>query len=73
MKTELATTSRLETEQIAFDLKSLAQLIACSVGLLRLEIQRGRLRPTRVGDRRIVITASEVARYLRAREGLAGR
>jgi hypothetical protein len=53
-----------KSEQIAYSLKQLAPLMGdVSVGFLRLEIVRGKLRPRRLG-RRIVIPASEVERYL---------
>jgi hypothetical protein len=53
-------------KQIAYSLAQLApRLGGVSVGFLRLEIARGRLRPRRLG-RRIVVTAGEVERYLNA-------
>ena len=51
-------------QQIAYSLQQLApRLGGVSVGFLRLEIARGKLRPRRLG-RRIVVTAGEVERYL---------
>ena len=52
--------------QLAYSLAQLApRLGGVSIGFLRLEIARRRLRPTRIG-RRIVITVGEVQRYLEA-------
>jgi hypothetical protein len=47
----------------AFGLHRLAEDLGVSVGFLRLEITRGRLRPTRLG-RRVLLTSHEINRYL---------
>jgi excisionase family DNA binding protein len=52
-------------ERLTFSVEEVAgQLGVCSA-FLRLEIRRGRLRPTRLG-RRIVISTAEIDRYIRA-------
>lgn len=50
--------------QIAYSLQQLAPRLGnVSVGFLRLEISRGKLRSKKLG-RRVIITATEVDRYL---------
>jgi excisionase family DNA binding protein len=49
--------------RVAFSVAELAAQLGVSEGLLRLEIQRGRLKPARVG-RRLVIMKPELDRYL---------
>jgi hypothetical protein len=64
-----------ETKQagrLAWELPRLAGSLDVSISFLRLEIARGKLRPTRLG-RRVVISSSEVERYLRERGGEATR
>jgi hypothetical protein len=57
-------------DQIAYSLAQLAPKLGnVSVGFLRLEIARGKLKPRRLG-RRVVITADEVRRYLDAAVGV---
>ena len=51
--------------RLAYDLRELASMLGCSVELLRKEIGRNRLRPSRLG-RRLVIARSEAIRYLEA-------
>ncbi len=60
---------RLSTDRLAYDLRELSSMLGCSVELLRKEIGRNRLRPSRLG-RRIVVARSEALRYL---EQAAGR
>ena len=49
--------------RLAYGLKDAAHHLSVSVGFLRLEIARGRLKPTRLG-RRLVIRCNELERYL---------
>jgi excisionase family DNA binding protein len=64
--TESSNTSSINADsRLAFDLRTLASLLGCSIELLRKEIRRNRLRPSRLG-RRIVVARSEVDRYLEA-------
>jgi excisionase family DNA binding protein len=50
--------------RLAFSIASLAPLIGVSQSFLRLEINRRRLRPTRLG-KRVLISRPEIHRYLR--------
>jgi excisionase family DNA binding protein len=50
---------------LAHDLRGAAQLLAVSPSFLRLEIQRGRLRASKLG-RRCLIPHDELLRYLAA-------
>lgn len=59
------------SDRLAYDLKEMAALLGCSVELVRKEIGRNRLRPSRLG-RRIVIARTEALRYLEATQA-AGR
>ena len=60
-------------QRLGFSLKRLAEDLDVTVGFLRLEIRRNRLKPTRLG-RRVIITAAEVSRYLnRGANGQEGR
>jgi hypothetical protein len=52
-----------DQQRLGFSLRRLAEATDVTVGFLRLEIRRGRLKPIRLG-RRVVITATEVRRYL---------
>jgi excisionase family DNA binding protein len=56
--------NRLNTP-LAHDLRGAAQLLAVSPSFLRLEIQRGRLRASKLGRRRL-ISHDELVRYLAA-------
>jgi excisionase family DNA binding protein len=47
----------------AHGVKEAASLLGVSPGFIRLEIQRKRITPARVG-RRVLITAEELRRYL---------
>jgi hypothetical protein len=57
-----------DSGRLAFGLRELAAMLGCSVELLRKEIGRDRLRPSRLG-RRIVIARAEAVRYLEAAQG----
>jgi excisionase family DNA binding protein len=48
----------------AYSIPQMAEQLGVSAGLLRLEIARGKLRPTRLG-RRVLITDDEASRYLK--------
>jgi excisionase family DNA binding protein len=52
-------------KKLAYGLRESSEALAVSVPFLRLEIARGRLRAARLG-RRVVIPATELARYLEA-------
>jgi excisionase family DNA binding protein len=54
--------------RLAYGVRELASMLGCSVELLRKEIGRKRLRPSRLG-RRLVISRSEALRYLEAAQG----
>ena len=58
----------LEAGRLGYDLRELATMLGCSVELLRKEIGRNRLRPSRLG-RRLVISRTEAVRYLEAAQG----
>jgi len=49
--------------RLTFSLIESSRLLGVSVGFLRLEIGRKRLRPTRLG-RRVLIRSEELMRYL---------
>jgi hypothetical protein len=66
--TETSTAPLGADGRLAYDLRELASMLGCSVELLRKEIARNRLRPSRLG-RRIVIARSEAIRYLGAAQG----
>jgi excisionase family DNA binding protein len=53
--------------RLAFSLAESAKQLGVSVGFLRLEIGRKRLRPTRLG-RRVLIRNQELMRYLAAQD-----
>ena len=57
----------VKAERLAYPLKLLADSYRVSVNFLRLEIQRGRLRPTYLG-RRVLVSRVEAERYLRESE-----
>jgi len=50
-------------QRLAYGLSEVAESLGLSVPFLRLEIRRGKLRPSRLG-RRVVVTSAEVQRYL---------
>jgi excisionase family DNA binding protein len=54
-----------ERERIAISIEATAWRLSVSPSFLRLEIRRGRLRPLRLG-RRVLISESEISRYLAA-------
>jgi hypothetical protein len=49
--------------RISYGLQELAKMIGVSRGFLRLEVKRGNLKPRNLG-RRVVVTRTEVKRYL---------
>jgi len=51
------------SKPMAFSVKDFAQRLGVSVAFLRLEINRKKLRATRLG-RRVLITQQEAERYL---------
>jgi excisionase family DNA binding protein len=53
------------SEILAIDLRTAAEKLDVSIPFLRLEISRGRLRPTRLGHK-ILIRTEELRRYLDA-------
>jgi excisionase family DNA binding protein len=53
----------VSAEKLAFSLPNLARALDVSTVFLRLEIKRGKLRPTRVG-RRIIIKREDIIAYL---------
>lgn len=55
-------------ERLGYGLQELAPMLDVSVGGLRLEIGRGRLKPIRIGSR-VIITQKELDRYLDAMGG----
>jgi excisionase family DNA binding protein len=55
--------NRIMNDQVAFSIKQLARVHGISPGLVRLEIQRGRLKVRRFG-KRIVILREDLDRYL---------
>jgi excisionase family DNA binding protein len=57
-------------ERLAMTVAEFAESVGISLGLARLEIARGRLRPARIG-RRLAITRAEAERYLREAMGEA--
>jgi hypothetical protein len=60
----MASQSLMEAQtRLAYGLKQAAVSLDVSVSFLRLEIARGRLRPSRL-SRRLVITDEELRRYL---------
>jgi hypothetical protein len=62
---EMTAAVSADSGRLAYDLRELASMLGCSVELLRKEIGRDRLRPSRLG-RRIVIARTEAIRYLEA-------
>jgi len=61
---------QVSENRLAYDLKEFAAMVGISVELVRKEIGRDRLRPSRLG-RRIVIARSEAIRYLEASQANA--
>lgn len=50
-------------DRFAYSFSELARRLCVSVGFLRLEVQRGKLRPTRLG-RRVLVSSLEARRYI---------
>jgi excisionase family DNA binding protein len=63
------TTDEILAGRLAFKLTDAAALIGVSEAYLRLELTRGNLNATRLG-RRIVLTRSELERYLASHQTL---
>ena len=57
-----------EFDRLGFSLQELAERLGCSLGLLHLEVKRGRLSTVRIG-RRVIVPISEVERLLNLPEG----
>ncbi len=53
----------------AINVRDLAKCLTVAPITVRREIERGSLRATRIGRRRIVILPDEVARYLKSNTG----
>jgi hypothetical protein len=62
-----------EIERLAYSIREFAGALCVSPGLIRLEITRGRLRPARVGGRRVVIPVEEAKRYFDEARGQLNR
>ena len=62
-QTEILTPNTAPSRRLAFSLGEVAEQLGVSVGFLRLEVCRGRLRTVHLG-RRVLIREEEVRRYL---------
>lgn len=65
MKNRNVTNEAIEANRLALSLEDTAWRLSVSPSFLRLEIARGHLRPIRLG-RRVLISESEIGRYLAA-------
>ncbi len=51
-------------KRLGYSPKEFSKMTSLSLSFIRLEIARGALRVKRVGKRRLIISATEVERYL---------
>ncbi len=61
--TPTSVTNPMSDRRAALSLREVAESLGVSLGFIRCEVRRGRLRPARLG-RRVVVTREELSAYL---------